>query len=278
MKGLPLNKNYLGRLAIVLHAHLPYVRKNEKNSLEEDWLFQAILECYIPLLKVLELSKEDDPYNTKLTLSLSPTLISLLQSEEIQKKYPSWINTRIDLLNDLPSKESVASEFLLRNIKESYRYWEACSGNLVERFRKLNISGNLDILTCAATHGYLPILRENPSTVVAQIKTAIRHHKNSFGIIPLGIWLPECAYYEGLDKILFDCGIRYADLDGHGILNSSPRPRYGVYAPICSTNGIAFFGRDSESTLPVWSSKGFPGHPVYENFIRSRMGTTSFKT
>jgi len=43
--------NVLGQLAIVLHAHLPYVRKNEKNSLEEDWLFQAILECLIPLLQ-----------------------------------------------------------------------------------------------------------------------------------------------------------------------------------------------------------------------------------
>ena len=54
MNGQYLKKNVLGQLAIVLHAHLPYVRKNEKNSLEEDWLFQAILECYIPLLQSIE--------------------------------------------------------------------------------------------------------------------------------------------------------------------------------------------------------------------------------
>ena len=60
-----LNKNYLGRLAIVLHAHLPYVRKSEKNSLEEDWLFQAILECYIPLLQVIEYCEKQDSDNTK---------------------------------------------------------------------------------------------------------------------------------------------------------------------------------------------------------------------
>ena len=72
MNGPLPNKNYLGRLAIVLHAHLPFVRKNEKNSLEEDWLFQAILECYIPLLQVMESSKKQDKSNTKLTLSLSP--------------------------------------------------------------------------------------------------------------------------------------------------------------------------------------------------------------
>ncbi len=266
MDGPPPN-NYLGKLAIVLHAHLPYVKKNEKNSLEEDWLFQAILECYIPLLQVIEASKKEDPKNTKLTISLSPTLLTLLQNNKIQKTFPSWIKTRIDFLIDLPNKEKAASEFLMRNIKDKYEYWEECSGNLIERFKQLNISGNIDILTCAATHGYLPILRENPETVIGQINTAIRSHENIFGAKPLGIWLPECAYYELLDQILFNCGIRYAVLDGHGILNGSPRPRYGVYAPISSRNGVAFFGRDSESTLPVWSSKeGFPGDRVYREF------------
>ena len=267
MNGPFPNKNYLGKLAIVLHAHLPYVRKNEKNSLEEDWLFQAILECYIPLLEVMESSKQKDDNNTKLTLSLSPTLLSLLINEEIKKKFSSWIKTRLVFLNDLTDKEKSASAFLIRNIKNKYLYWEKCSGNLIERFKNLNIDGNLDILTCAATHGYLPILRENPETVLGQINTAIRSHEAIFGRRPLGIWLPECAYYENLDEILFDSGIRYAVLDGHGILNGSPRPRYGVYAPICSKKGVAFFGRDSESTLPVWSSKdGFPGNPAYREF------------
>ena len=97
MNGPLPNKNYLGRLAIVLHAHLPFVRKNEKNSLEEDWLFQAILECYIPLLQVMESSKKQDTSNTKLTLSLSPTLLSLLQNKQIQKKYSSWILSLIHI-------------------------------------------------------------------------------------------------------------------------------------------------------------------------------------
>ena len=122
MNGPLPNKNYLGRLAIILHAHLPFVRKNEKNSLEEDWLFQAILECYIPLLQVMESSKNQDISNTKLTLSLSPTLLSLLQNKQIQKKYSSWIKTRIEFLSDLPKKEQAASEFLLRNIKNNYLY------------------------------------------------------------------------------------------------------------------------------------------------------------
>ena len=267
MNGSYPNKNYLGRLAIVLHAHLPYVRKNEKNSLEEDWLFQAILECYIPLLQVIESSRNKNSSNTKLTISLSPTLLSLFQNKKIQETFPSWVKTRIDFLHDLPQKQKNASRFLLKNLNDKNLYWEKCSGNIVEKFKNLSESGNLDILTCAATHGYLPILRENPETVKGQINTAIRSHQEIFGRKPLGIWLPECAYYENLDQILFNSGIRYAVLDGHGILNATPRPRYGVYAPICSNKGVAFFGRDSDSTLPVWSAKdGFPGDKVYREF------------
>ncbi|MBO6972076.1 MAG: DUF1957 domain-containing protein [Prochlorococcus marinus CUG1431] len=267
MVGQYPKKNVLGQLAIVLHAHLPYVRKNEKNSLEEDWLFQAILECYIPLLQAIESSKKENPKNTKLTISLSPTLLSLLNNEQIKETFPYWIKTRNDFLSELPQKEKNASAFLLKNLNEKYLYWQECSGNLTQQFKVLNQSGNLDILTCAATHGYLPILRENPETVKGQINTAIRSHEDIFGTKPLGIWLPECAYYENLDEILFNSGIRYAILDGHGILNATPRPRYGVYAPICSNKGVAFFGRDSESTLPVWSAKdGFPGDGVYREF------------
>jgi len=176
MNGQYPKKNVLGQLAIVLHAHLPYVRKNEKNSLEEDWLFQAILECYIPLLQSIESSKNENPLNTKLTISLSPTLLSLLNNKQIQETFPSWIKTRKDFLSELPPEEKNASAFLMKNLNDKYLYWQNCSGNLIEKFRILNKSGNLDIITCAATHVYLPILRENPETVKGQINTAIRSH------------------------------------------------------------------------------------------------------
>ena len=118
MNGLYSKNNVLGQLAIVLHAHLPYVRKNEKNSLEEDWLFQAILECYIPLLQSIESSKSENPLNTKLTISLSPTLLSLLNNKKIQETFPRWIKTRNDFLNELPKEEKNASRFLLNNLND----------------------------------------------------------------------------------------------------------------------------------------------------------------
>ena len=129
--------------------------------------------------------------------------------------------------------------------------------------------GVLALLTCGATHGYLPLLRDCPEAVRAQLLTAVREHERLLGVRPQGIWLPECAYYEGLDRLLVSCGLRYAILDAHGLLHGQPRPRYGVYAPICSPGGMAFFGRDSESTLPVWSAReGYPGDPSYREFHR----------
>ena len=76
-----------GNLAIVLHAHLPYVRSEEPGSLEEDWFFQALVECYLPLLKTLEdASRAKDQY-PKLTIGLSPTLLSLLEDEILKNRF-----------------------------------------------------------------------------------------------------------------------------------------------------------------------------------------------
>ena len=77
------------------------------------------------------------------------------------------------------------------------------------------------------------------------------------------------ALLRGLDRWTRDAGLLHAVLDGHGLLHARPRPRYGVHAPICSRNGVAFFGRDSDATLPVWSARdGYPGHPSYREFHR----------
>ena len=258
-----------GKLALILHAHLPYVRSAKAGSLEEDWFFQALLECYLPLIEVLESSKESKDQSPYLTLSLSPTLLSLLEDKELRNRFPQWIKVRVDILKESKTEEENAATFLKENLLKQLKNWEKFKGNLINRFSALQDSGNLDILTCAATHGYLPLLRENPETVIGQFKTAIREHTRLLGEKPLGIWLPECAYYEGLDLLMIQSGLRYAVLDGHGLLNATPRPRYGLYAPICSKNGVAFFGRDGDSTLPVWSAKeGYPGDPNYREFHR----------
>ncbi len=256
-----------GELALVLHAHLPYVRSVEAGSLEEDWFFQALMECYLPLLELLELSHHAPGETPKITIGLSPTLLSLLSDKQLQQKFPEWLSLRIDFLGKVPPGLRNAADHLVEKISHQMDQWHLSDVDLVGRFANLQREGVVDLLTCAATHGYLPILRENPQVVRGQLLTAVREHTRLIGQPPLGIWLPECAYYEGLDEWLFEAGLRYAVLDGHGLLHASPRPRYGLYAPIVTRKGVAFFGRDSVSTLPVWSAReGYPGDAVYREF------------
>ncbi len=258
-----------GNLAIVLHAHLPYVRSEEPGSLEEDWFFQALVECYLPLLKTLEEASNSNNQEPRITIGLSPTLLSLMEDEVLRNRFKKWIEIRLELLKSLKTEHIKAAVHLSDYFKIQLESWENCRGDLIGRFEKLQTTNVIDILTCAATHGYLPLLRENPEAVKGQLKTAVREHQRIFRNSPLGIWLPECAYYEGLDELMAESGLKYAVLDGHGLLNADPRPRYGLYAPICTKRGVAFFGRDSESTLPVWSARdGYPGNPNYREFHR----------
>ena len=258
-----------GAVALVLHAHLPYVRSAQPGSLEEDWFFQALIECYLPLLETLELASADPQQQPKLTIGLSPTLLSLLSDQDLKQRFPDWLNERLDLLPKADPSLRMGAEHLAATIARHQRAWQSCNGDLIQRFAGLQRQGVVDLLTCGATHGYLPLLRHHPEAVRGQLRTAVREHQRLVGERPLGIWLPECAYYEGLDRWMRDAGLRYAVLDGHGLLHGRPRPRYGVYAPICSRNGVAFFGRDSDATLPVWSAKdGYPGDPHYREFHR----------
>ena len=245
------------------------MRSNKPGSLEEDWFFQALMECYLPLLKVLEDAFNAKKQRPKLTISLSPTLLSLLNDQDLKNRFPKWLKLRLNLLKKVNKPQKESADSLANKISIQLSDWSSCEGNLIKRFSDLRQSNVIDILTCAATHGYLPLLRENTECVFSQLSTAVKEHNRFFGVNPQGIWLPECAYFEGLDKLMIENGLRYSILDGHGILHARPRPKYGIYAPICTRNGVAFFGRDSDSTLPVWSSRhGYPGDSEYREFHR----------
>jgi 1,4-alpha-glucan branching enzyme len=113
----------------------------------------------------------------------------------------------------------------------------------------------------------MDICRES---VRAQVKVATSHYETVFGRKPNGIWLPECGYHPAHDEILKEAGLRYFFADAHGVLHGTPRPKYGVFAPVyCRGTGIACFGRDLESSKQVWSSiEGYPGDYFYREFYR----------
>jgi 1,4-alpha-glucan branching enzyme len=264
-----------GYLALVLHGHLPFVRHPEHDEfLEEDWLFEAITETYIPLINVFD-GLIDDGVDFRLTMSLTPTLIAMLTDPLLQDRYLRHINKLVDLADREIERTRHQPEFnpvahLYRDLFRNARYvFEVKYGrNLVNAFRKFLDLGKVEIITCAATHGFLPLM-VNRNAVRAQILTAVEQHKKHLGRPPKGIWLPECGYAEGLDAVLKEAGIRYFFTDSHGIFHASPRPKYGVYAPIYSPSGVAAFSRDLESSKQVWSSiEGYPGDYNYREFYR----------
>ena len=271
-KGGVMEKGYL---ALVLHSHLPYVRHPEHDQfLEEDWLYEAITETYIPLINVFD-GLVNDGVDFRITMSLTPTLIALLTDPLLQHRYVRHISKLIELAEKEIERTREQPEF--NSLAHMYRdlfmnaravFEEKYGRNLIAAFKKFQDLGKVEIITCGATHGFLPLMM-NRNAVRAQIFTAAEFHKKHLGRAPKGIWLPECGYYPGLDEILNEAGIRYFFTDSHGIFQASPRPKYGVYAPIYCKSGVAAFGRDIESSKQVWSSiEGYPGDYNYRDFYR----------
>jgi 1,4-alpha-glucan branching enzyme len=264
-----------GYLALVLHAHLPFVRHPEyEDCLEEQWLYEAVVEAYLPLVQVIE-GWVRDRVPFRLTLSLSPTLLTMLLDPLLQSRALRHIERLIELSERELRRTRFQPAFhhVAEMYRERFRAARACylryETNLVRAFRELQDRGGLECTTCAATHGLLPLLAVNEAAVRAQVQVGMEEYRRSFGRNPAGLWLPECAYYPGLDRILREFGVRCVLLETHGLLHAEPRPRQGVYAPVYTPSGVAAFGRDPESSKAVWSSiEGYPGDFAYREFYR----------
>jgi 1,4-alpha-glucan branching enzyme len=264
-----------GHLALILHAHLPFVRHPEHEKfLEENWLFEAVTETYIPLLQLLERWRRDG-LAPHLTLTLTPTLCSMLRDPLLQARY----ERHLDDLIALAEKEILRTRWerpfhelalfyhdRLGSVRETYAAWRR---DLMGAFRQFQESGHLEIITSAATHALLPLLANHAPSLRAQVLVARDHYHSCFGCDPRGIWLPECAYVDSLERVLQEANLRWFVTDTHGILHARPRPRYATFAPIFTPNGIAAFGRDPDCSRQVWSRHaGYPGDPRYRDFYR----------
>lgn len=264
-----------GYLSLVLHAHLPFVRHPEHEKfLEENWLFEAITESYLPLLEIFE-GWLRDGMDTRLTICLSPPLCAMLRDPLLQDRYERHLKSLIDLAEKEVHRtywdrayHDLALFYHERFVRLRQEYF-SYGRDLVGAFRKFQDAGKLEIITTAATHALLPLLASHPQSVRAQILTARDHYHECFGRNPRGIWLPECAYVDGVEFVLQEANIRWFITDTHGVLHATPRPRYGVFAPIFTQNGIAAFGRDLDSAKQVWSKhEGYPGDERYRDFYR----------
>ena len=262
-----------GYLCFVLHAHLPFVRHPEyPEFLEEDWLFEAITETYIPLIDVFD-ALVDDGIDFRMTMSLTPPLCEMLADPLLQQRYRRHLHRLIDLANLEVHRTRADAKFhhaalmyAERFSRARYVFEERYHHNLLGAFRRFQDLGKLEICTCPATHAFLP-LAATPQAAYAQFEVARRNYIKHFGRPPRGMWLAECGYFPGVDELLRRVGIRFFFVDSHGLLCGSPRPVYDVFAPVYCPSGVAAFARDIESSKQVWSSEeGYPGDYNYREF------------
>ncbi len=261
----------------VLHSHLPFVKHPEYDYfLEEQWLFEAIDECYIPLLMNLK-RLYDEGIDFRLTVSITPPLAEMFVDELLMQKYQKHLLKMIELgykeikrtQKTSPKEHSLAIFYKDRFEKTKLFFEDFLDKNLINGYKYFSSLGKLEIITCGATHGFLPILSLNEKAVEAQIALAVKSHTKHFGSPPCGIWLPECAYYDGLDKIIAKYGIKFFFSDSHALVYANPRAQNGVFSPVYTPENLAVFARDPHSSKKVWSSKeGYPGDFNYRDFYR----------
>ena len=265
-----------GYLSLVLHAHLPFVRHPEyPDFLEEDWLYEAISETYIPLLVAFQ-TLRNEGVKFRLTMSMTPPLCEMLADPLLQGRYAH----HLDKLCELAEKEVERTRNEAMNFHSAalmyQRHFNECravfndkyNGNIIRGFKELQDEGYLEIITCGATHGFLPLMSSDEAKR-AQIQIAKNNYIKHFGRAPRGIWLAECAFSPGDDRFLKEAGIEFFISDAHAILYGSPRPKRGIYAPVITPQGVGVFARDTETSEQVWSSEtGYPGDPMYREFYR----------
>ncbi len=265
-----------GYLALVLHAHLPFVRHPEHaRHLEERWFYEALVECYLPLLDAFDrMADEGVPF--ALTMSVTPPLAAMMSDDLLRRRFHEHL-ARLEApggaRDEAPLRRRAVRadrHVLSRPLRATCaRVWDRHGGDVLSGLVRHWDAGRLELITCSATHCYLPGMLPAREGIRPQLALGVTGFERIVGRTPTGAWLAECAYHPSFDAEIARAGIRFTVLDTHGILHARPRPPFGVHAPICSPSGVAFFGRDVESSRQVWSrDEGYPGDAYYRDFYR----------
>ncbi len=265
-----------GYLMFVFNAHLPFVRHPAyERFVEESWLNEAVSETYLPLLRVFNrLDQDDVPYCV--TVSISPTLASMLSDELLQERYIKYLQNRIALGEKEIKRTSfdpvfnrLAKMYHAANLENYNDFVELYRCNILKGFKELEKKGRIKIITSAATHAFLPFYADYPNALEAQVQTAVISHSRIFGKEPSGFWLPELGYAPGIEKVLKINNIKYFYTAVHSFLFAKEMPQYGIYAPVLCGSGINAFCRDIQSSNIIWSyDEGYPGNHAYREYYR----------
>ncbi|UCD02446.1 MAG: DUF1957 domain-containing protein [Promethearchaeota archaeon] len=277
----------LGYFGLVLHGHIPWCKKSGTWPAGEEWLMEAMNETYIPMLNILRELK-DKGIKSAITINITPILAEQLADSYMKQRFTEYMENLISRAkNDIKrfeghNERKKIAEFHLKNFKFVLdAFYHNYYRDILGSFKWLQDEGIIELITCAATHGFLPLL-ESDSGIFSQIQIAVDTYKKYFQREPKGIWLPECAYRpqeykngklrQSIDYWLNNSGIEYFFVDSHGILNAElleQKNNIGLNTNFGYTleSGLSVFGRNKKTSRQIWDAKiGYPGNEYYREF------------
>ncbi len=281
-----------GYFTFVLHSHLPYVINHGEWPHGMDWLYEAAAETYIPLLREFDVLAADG-ISPKVTMGITPILAEQLASEKFKYGLIHYLDQKIEAAEEnmvefakIKNKhlESVAAFWVDYFTSIKTLFVDTYRQNVLAGFRKLQDDGHLEIITCAATHGYFPLLGSDEA-IDAQVRVGKETYQRHFGRAPRGIWLPECAYrpsYEwtspipeypkkflrkGIEEFLYKYDIQYFIVDKHLIMGGEGK---GVYIDrFASLKQL--WNQFEKNYKPLNELKE---RSIFENYLVSSTGTS----
>ncbi|HSU19764.1 MAG TPA: hypothetical protein VLI45_08490, partial [Acidobacteriaceae bacterium] len=243
------SSNSRGFLTLTLHAHLPYVVNHGTWPHGIEWLLEAAAETYLPLVRALNRLAQDG-IALHCNLNLTPILLEQLAHPVFRAEFPKYLERKIAAARE---DEAYFVSTGVHSYAETARFWQAFYSDALQQFHELNQDitagfrsladrGLIEIITCGATHGYMPLLGTDES-VRAQVRTAINVHERHIGHRPRGIWAPECGYRPagqwscpvtpegrsapepchrvGLEEVLSESGLEFFFVDTHLVQESA---------------------------------------------------------
>ncbi len=231
-----------GYFSFVLHSHLPYVISHGSWPHGMDWLNEAAAETYLPLVELLQ--GLDRPGRVGVTLGLTPVLAEQLADPRFKADFLNYLEQKIAAAEDNRREFERIGDSHKARLASRWREFYAASrvlfadrldGDIIGALRQFQDQGKIEIITSAATHGYLPLLSRDEA-VRAQLQLGVEVYRGHFRCDPRGTWLPECAYRPAYPWVS-----PLAD-EGHG--PRRPVPRLGI-EQLVSEAGLDYFIVDS---------------------------------
>ena len=295
---------------LTLHGHLPWVLHHGRWPHGSVWLCEAAFDSYLPLIEALQ-ALERDNVSAPVTLGITPVLANQLAHPSFVSEFEAYMERRLESATSAQTALAASGDAQLVPLA---RFWHerltrlltlfrSLDGDLVKALRGFEDRGRIELISSAATHGFLPLFARDES-IRLQLAVGVAEHKRLFGRAPTGCWLPECAYRPGgpwapagarpqsykagIDEHLAAAGYRYFFVDTHLVRagaalgypdvedipvsgERTPYVAYRVASAKRRAHDLYALVRDPKASSQVWSrAQGYPGDEWYLEFHKIR--------